>query len=224
MSTIATAAKGTAAEAGTTAATSIAKARYNRIAPIYDRMEALSERRNKPWREELWKKARGSILEVGVGTGKNLPFYPKGAQIIGIDLADQMLERARARASRLGTPVELREGDVQALAFPDHSFDTVAATFVFCSVPDPVQGLRELGRVVKPDGRILLLEHVRIDRPMIGRLMDLMNPIVVRMMGANINRRTVENIKKAGLEIESIEHLGPLKMVKMIVARPREIS
>jgi ubiquinone/menaquinone biosynthesis C-methylase UbiE len=215
MSTIATAAPA--------AATSKAKARYNRIAPIYDRMEALSERRNKPWREKLWNQACGSILEVGVGTGKNLPFYPKGAQIIGIDLADQMLERARARARRLGIPVDLREDDVQALAFADHSFDTVAATFVFCSVPDPIQGLRELGRVVKPDGRILLLEHVRIDRPIIGRLMDLMNPIVVQIMGANINRRTVESVRKAGLEIESIEHLGPLKMVKLIVARSREV-
>jgi len=92
---------------------------------------------------------------------------------------------------------------------------------VFCSVPDPVQGLRELGRVVRPDGDIWLLEHVRVNRPVVGLLMDLLNPIVVRIMGANINRRTVENVRKAGLEIVEIEDLRG-GLVKLIHARPAE--
>lgn len=201
-------------------ATAQAKARYNRIAPFYDKIESLSERRFKPWREKLWGYAYGTILEVGVGTGKNFPYYPPNVTVTGIDLADQMLARARGRAQQLGTPVELREGDVQTLDFPDNSFDTAAATFVFCSVPDPVRGLRELNRVVKPGGQVLLLEHVRLDRPVIGRVMDWLNPFVVRLWGANINRRTVENVQHAGLEITMIEHLGPMGMVKLIVARP----
>jgi ubiquinone/menaquinone biosynthesis C-methylase UbiE len=100
--------------------------------------------------------------------------------------------------------------------------DTAVATFVFCVVPDPVQGLRELNRVVKPGGRILLLEHVRVDKPVIGFLMDLLNPLIAGAHGPNINRRTVENVKLAGLNIERIENLGLMQMVKLIIAQPSQ--
>ncbi len=202
-----------------TDSTELTKSRYNRIAPLYNFIEAIPEMIFKPWRKKLLARAKGKILEIGVGTGKNFPHYPSGASGTGIDIADRMVVIARKKASKLGLPFDLSEGDVQSLHFPDNSFDTVVATFVFCSVPDPVQGLRELRRVVKPYGRILLLEHVRIDRPIIGWFMDRLNPLVVRIIGANINRRTIENVQKAGLRIESIEHLGLMKMVKMISAK-----
>ena len=194
--------------------------RYDRIAPLYDLMEALVERRRfRAWRERLWSQVHpGHILEVGVGTGKNMPYYPKGAQVTAIDLSERMLERARQRAQSLGLNVDLRLMDVQHLTFPDDTFDTAVATFVFCSVPDPILGLREVKRVVKPGGDIWLLEHVRVDKPVIGPLMDLLNPIFVRITGANINRRTVENVRRAGLEIVSVENLSD-DLVKLIHAR-----
>jgi ubiquinone/menaquinone biosynthesis C-methylase UbiE len=160
----------------------------------------------------------GKVLEVGIGTGKNMPFYPEGPQFSGIDLTPGMLERARKRARQLGLDLELSLGDVQALDFADASFDTVVASFVFCSVPDPRLGLRELGRVVKPEGRILLMEHVRSAKPLLGSLMDLLNPVVVRIVGANINRRTVENARGAGLAIDSVIDLGVGDIFKLITA------
>ena len=177
--------------------------RYDRLASFYDLLEAHVERfRFASWRARLRDRIVGDqALEVGVGTGKNLPYYPRDVKVTAVDLSPRMLERARRRASVLGLEVELREMDVQDLAFPDHIFDTVFATFVFCSVPDPVLGLRELRRVCKPGGMLLLLEHMRPGNPVLGLLFDLLNPMVVRMMGANINRRTMENIRRAGWRI-----------------------
>jgi ubiquinone/menaquinone biosynthesis C-methylase UbiE len=184
--------------------------RYDRLAPFYDLLEAPVERfRFASWRARLRDRILGDqALEVGVGTGKNLAYYPRDVKVTAVDLSPRMLERARRRVSVLGLEVELREMDVQDLAFPDHVFDTLFATFVFCSVPDPVLGLRELRRVCKPGGRLLLLEHMRPGNPVLGLLFDLLNPMVVRMMGANINRRTMENIRRAGWRIRVEERLS----------------
>lgn len=195
--------------------------RYNRIAPIYDLMEWAVERSAfEAWRKLLWSQVgEGRVLEVGVGTGKNIPYYPASAEVTAIDISEGMMAAAKKRANELEKSVDLQMMDVQALSFPDNYFDSAVTTFVFCSVPDPVLGLRELKRVVKPGGDLWLLEHVRINQPVIGPIMDILNPLVVRVMGANINRQTVGNVQKAGLRIMNVENLKG-DLVKLIHAVP----
>jgi ubiquinone/menaquinone biosynthesis C-methylase UbiE len=182
-------------------------------------MERLSERRFAPMRADLWRRVRGPlVLEVGVGTGKNMPYYPPAATVTAVDIAPRMLDVARARAAHLGLAIDLHEADAQALPFPDASFDTAVATFVFCSVPNPVLGLCEISRVLKPGGQILLLEHVLTHKPVLRQLMRLLSPLVVRAMGANINRETVANVRCAGFaDVHAEDRV--LDIVKLIEAR-----
>ena len=201
--------------------TVITRKRYDRLAFFYDFFEApLEHFRFAHWRSKLTDRIVGNqVLEVGVGTGKNLSYYPPNVKITAIDFSRHMLKRAQKRASLLKSTVQIQNMDVEHLAFPNNSFDTVFATFVFCSVPDPVAGLKELQRVCKPDGRLLLLEHMRPGNALLGLLFDAVNPMVVRMMGANINRRTMENIKKAGWQILKEEHLSG-DIVRWVEAMP----
>jgi len=195
--------------------------RYNRIAFLYDFLEAPMEYlRFAGWRKRLRTEIRGErALEVGVGTGKNLKYYTGDVHITAIDFSPHMFAKARQKAEKLNLQVDLQEMDVQNLDFADQSFDTVFATFVFCSVPDPVAGLKELRRVCKPEGRLLLLEHMRPENPVLGFIFDVLNPLIVRMMGANINRRTVSNIQRAGWQIKIEDNLSA-DIVKWIVATP----
>jgi ubiquinone/menaquinone biosynthesis C-methylase UbiE len=142
-------------------ATAVTRARYDRNARRYDLMTRGSERLLAPTRAALWQRVRGPrVLEVGVGTGKSFPYYPAGMTITAIDFSPRMLEQARLHAAQDHIAIDLREADVQALPFDGASFDTAIASCVFCSVPDPLLGLRELRRVLVPDGQLLLLEHV----------------------------------------------------------------
>ncbi len=170
---------------------------YDRIAPFFDLLEAPMEGLLlRPWRQRLWAKVSGHhILEVGVGTGKNFEFYPKSARVTAIDFSPRMLKQAELTKTRKAVPVELALMDVQSLAYADNSFDTIVSTCVFCSVPLPNKGLKELYRVCKPGGQILLLEHVLSSKPLLATIMNFLDPLVVRLVGAHINRDTVKNVK-----------------------------
>lgn len=182
--------------------------KYDRIAWLYNLLESpMSWGGLNKWRQQLWQKARGRVLEVGVGAGANFSFYPEGVEVTAIDFSPRMLAKARERAKRLGLKVHLRQMDVQQMDFPDDSFDTVVTTCVFCTVPDPIKGLQEIRRVCCPDGRVLMLEHVRSCRPVVGRLMDWLNPIPRFLLGTNINRDTVGNLEKAGLKVLEVQKL-----------------
>lgn len=201
--------------------TEIIKRRYDRIAGIYNTFESPMEALGfKKWRSLVFDRVRGRVLEVGVGTGKNMDYYPKNADITAVDFSQRMLDIAESKKKSLGlNNVDLKEMDIQNMAFGDNTFDYAVSTFVFCSVPDPIKGLRELKRVLKGNGLALFLEHVRSENPLIGLLMDILNPLVVGTYGANTNRKTVENIRKAGFEIMEEKNLAG-DIVKFIVARP----
>jgi phosphatidylethanolamine/phosphatidyl-N-methylethanolamine N-methyltransferase len=200
-------------------ATATTRARYNRTARLFDLMERGPEPHMNSWRGALWQRVRGPrVLEVGAGTGTNQPYYPKTGHITAIDLSPAMVRRAQARASRDHVDLSLLEADAQALPFASRSFDTVVATCVFCSVPDPVLGLRELRRVLTPGGQLLLLEHVLSCRPLLRSFMYLLNPAVVRLVGANINRKTVESVHRAGFVGLQVRDLW-LDIMKLIEAR-----
>jgi ubiquinone/menaquinone biosynthesis C-methylase UbiE len=212
---------GAAADGGPTSAEEEQQAvtrRSDRMAWLYDIYDAPMEYAGiRRRRRRLLAKARGRVLEVGVGTGKNLSHYPSGVELTAIDVSKAMLERARRRAEKLDISPSFELADVTALPYPDDSFDTAVATAVFCSVADPVTGLREMARVTKPDGQILLLEHVRPQNPFLGWLADLATVLTRRLFGFRANRRTEENVVAAGLEIVEIRREG---IWREIVARP----
>ncbi|MFQ5523913.1 MAG: class I SAM-dependent methyltransferase [Acidimicrobiia bacterium] len=192
--------------------------RYDRMAWLYDFYDAPMEYAGiRRRRKRLVARARGRVLEVGVGTGKNLPHYPAGVELTAIDVSEAMVGQARRRAERLGIYPTFELADVTTLPFPDDTFDTTLATAVFCSVADPVAGLRELSRVTKPDGQILLLEHVRPRNPILGWLADLVTVFTRRIFGFTANRRTEENVVAAGLEVADVRREG---IWREIIARP----
>ena len=190
--------------------------KWNRAAQTFDRFNRGLEIRHGPQKHRLFSKCRGKVLLVAAGTGLDFDHFPDGLEVTAIDFSPAMVERATAKASRMHAKIEVLEEDVQNLSFADGSFDTVVTSCTFCSVPDPVLGLKELYRVLVDNGQLLMFEHVRPGNLVLGWMMDLMTPIV-RRVGPELNRPTAENVKKAGFRITREFNLY-LDMVKLIEA------
>lgn len=193
------------------------------MARWYDAMQApmdwLGGRRR---RHRVVQQARGRVLEVGIGTGLNIDFYRSGVQLFGLDPSRRMLERAASRLPKEGCEPAFVQGDVERLPFPDDSFDTVVATCVFCSVNKSIRGLREVLRVLRPTGRVLLVEHVRPRNPILGKIADIVSPITRRLMGPEVNRRTEENVVASGLALLDVRREGVWR--EMIAGRTPDPS
>jgi ubiquinone/menaquinone biosynthesis C-methylase UbiE len=197
------------------------RATYQRIARWYDMLDAPFERkRYRPIRPLLFKGLAGRILDAGVGTGCNIPFYPPGSEMVGIDLSPAMLERARQRRDAEGREVELLEKNVLDTGFEDASFDAVVSTFLFCvlDAEDQLPALKELARVCKPGGEIRLLEYSYSKKPLKRFVMRLWAPWVRFAYGATFDRNTHQYLADAGWE--EVENRFLVEdIVRLIVAR-----
>lgn len=177
--------------------------RWNRTSATYDWLTFGEDRRQGDAKRQLFRKARGRTLLVGVGTGADIKFLPPDLTVIGIDISPGMIEKARPRATGYPGRLELRVMDALALAFEDAAFDTAITACCLCSVPYPVRCLREIHRVLKPDGRLLMYEHVRSNIPAVGFFLDFMTFLSRRLLGPDLNRDTVANARRAGFHIVS---------------------
>lgn len=193
------------------------QAKWDRASRTYDWTTWGDERRFGAAKTRLFRQMQGRCLMVAAGTGCDFQYFPPGLTITAIDISPQMIERARARAAAYTGTLELRVMDVQALEFADATFDTVATACTFCSVSDPLRGLRELYRCLKPGGRLLMFEHVHSRLGPIALLQDLLTPIT-RRMGPEMNRDTVGNVLRAGFDLLREEN-AYVDVVKAIEAR-----
>ena len=184
-----------------------------------DIMSFAEDRRIGPQKRRLFAKMHGATLMVAAGTGNDFKFFPPNMRVVSIDISPKMLERAARKAAAYSGSIDLRQMDVCNLEFPDSSFDTIATAFTFCSVPKPVAGLRELRRVLKPDGKLLMIEHVRSAIGPLGIFMDFMTPLT-RRIGPSLNRDTVGNVQKSGFRLSRVENVY-LDVVKIIEAVPQ---
>lgn len=192
---------------------------YDRLAPFYDWLQApVDVLGGTKRRARIIRGAVGDVLEIGIGSGRNLGLYPSSVRLMAIDVSAGMLEQTRARAARLNRSVDLRLAGVECLPFASASFDTVTGTCVFSSVEHPLRGLQEARRVVKPDGHLRLLEHVRPRRAVLATLFDALNPLTRRLLGTEINRDIETDVEAAGFEILRVRRSA---IWLEIVARPR---
>lgn len=193
------------------------KEKYNRISSIYDFLKRGDMRRWKQIQIDFFSQLHGKILYVGIGPGPEIVNFPPGLDIVAIDLSRNMMELARERAANYKGKFELINMNVESLGFPDNSFDSVLTVCVFCTVENPVQGLEELRRVLKPDGKLFMFEHVISKNPVYALSLKWFSLFTKMLSGTHLDRDTVANLGKAGFKIESNRNVY-LDIVKTLIA------
>ena len=194
---------------------------WDKSAPRYDEQMAFLE---KIWfggvRDWLGERARGRILEVAIGTGRNLPYYPADATITGIELSPAMLAVARQRAAGLGRDVDLREGDAEQLPFGAAAFDTVVSVLSLCTIPNPRAAVGEMRRVLRPGGRLLLVNHVGSTWPPLYAAQWLVERVSIRTAGEHFTRRQLPLVKAAGFQIAETDRLKAGTVERIHAVKP----
>jgi ubiquinone/menaquinone biosynthesis C-methylase UbiE len=194
---------------------------WDKAAPSYDKQIALFERiQFAGGREWLGERAHGRVLEVAIGTGRNMPHYPADVTITGIELSPAMLAIARQRATGLSRDVNLREGDAEHLPFGDASFDTVVCALSLCTIPNPAAALGEMRRVLGPGGRLLLLDHIGSTWPPVYAAQWLLERITIRAAGEHFTRRQLPLVKAAGFQIVETERLKAGTVERIHAVKP----
>jgi ubiquinone/menaquinone biosynthesis C-methylase UbiE len=195
------------------------RAMYQKEAPKYDRSMGFFERfllgDARVW---ACRRARGDVLELAVGTGLNLPHYPRDVRLTGVEFSPAMLDLAKRRADDLRRDADLRLGDAEQLEFPDASFDTVLCTYGLCTIPDARQAVREASRVLKPGGRLVLAEHVRSPVTVVRAGQRALNGLMVRFKADHLLREPLEHVRDEGLVVEELER-ARLGIVERLAAR-----
>jgi ubiquinone/menaquinone biosynthesis C-methylase UbiE len=190
-------------------------------APSYDRQIAFFEKvqfgGGRAW---LGARAQGRVLEVAIGTGRNLAFYPAGAAVTGVDLSPAMLAIARQRAADLGLDVDLRAGDAEHLPFGDEVFDTVVCALSLCTIPDPAAAIGEMKRVLVPVGRLLLLDHIGSTWPPIYAAQWLLERLTIRAAGEHFTRRQLPLVRAAGFDVVEVERLKAGTVERIFARKP----
>jgi ubiquinone/menaquinone biosynthesis C-methylase UbiE len=197
---------------------------WDRYAPRYDRQIARSERLLFPGgRAWACSQASGRVLEIAVGTGLNLPWYPKGITLTGIDLSPAMLAIARDRAKELGLDADLLEGNAEALPFPGAGFDTVVCTVSLCNIPGDRAAIAEMYRVLRTGGRLVLLDHVASDRRWVLAMERLLEPLTLRLNGDYLTRHPLPLVEAAGFTVEHSERRKAGIIERLTAVKPARI-
>jgi ubiquinone/menaquinone biosynthesis C-methylase UbiE len=191
---------------------------YDKTATRYDRQIKFFERilfgDGRRW---VCSPATGDVLEIAVGTGRNLRYYPQGVRLTGIELSPAMLDLARAEATKLGLDADLRLGDAQALEFPDESFDTVTCTLALCTIPDDRAALAEVKRVLRPGGRFRVLEHVRSPVGAVRAVERALEPLFLRLEHDHLTREPLDHLHAQGFAIDELQR-SKLGIVERVAA------